>query len=136
MTKQYKNPANGRALPAGFQPLGAPTLRLEAPVREGYHRRWIRGNPERIARAMKAGYTFVEPEDTHINNFDLGGDANASGSSDLGSRVSVVSGDDLDKSGQPGRLYLMECPEEYYEVGRGILADRNESVAEALRGGM
>ena len=29
----------------------------------------------------------------------------------------------------------MECPLEYYEVGKKMLEDRNEGVAEALRGG-
>ncbi len=134
--KDKKNPAGGLPLPKNFQPMNSATLRLEVPVREGYHRHWFRGNPERIAKAQLAGYTFVNRADVHINNFDLAGDSlKQEGSSDLGSRASVISGDDLDVTGQPGRLYLMECPNEWYEVGQKILQERNDSIAEALRGG-
>lgn len=132
------NPSNAKStssIPKGFQPMSAGVKRLEVPEREGYHRRWFRGDPGRIARAQRAGYQFVDPTDVDLNNFDLGGDAAVSGNTDLGSRVSVISGDDLDVGGQPGRLYLMECPDELYEYSRSIIEDRNEGVAEALRGG-
>lgn len=122
-------------VPADFQPMDSAVQRLEVPKKDGFHRHWFRGNPERIARALKAGYRHVDPNEVNINNFDLGGDAKASGSSDLGTRVSVISGDDLDVTGQPGRLYLMECPEHLYQISKKILEDRNESVASALRGG-
>ena len=133
--EKVNNPSNGPELPPNFRPMTSATLRLETPSRDGYHRHWFRGTGERIARALQAGYTFVDSSDAHVNNFDLGGDAKSSGSSDLGTRVSVISGDDIDAAGQPGRLYLMECPEEFYEIGQKVLEDRNEAVAEALRGG-
>ena len=132
------NPANLKEkanLPPGYQPMSAGTKKLETPPRDGYHRRWFRGDATRLAKAQRAGYTFVQPEDVDLNNFDLGGDAKTSGNTDMGTRVSVIAGDDLDPTGQPGRLYLMECPEELYEYSRSIIEDRNESVAEALRGG-
>lgn len=133
---QNNNPANADlSVPADFQPMVSAVLRLEVPKKDGFHRHWFRGNPERIARAQKAGYRFVDAAEVHINNHDLGGDAKASGSTDLGTRVSVISGDDLDTTGQPGRLYLMECPNHLYEMGKRILDERNEGVAEALRGG-
>ncbi len=128
------NPANRPALDK-IRPLTSSTLRLEVPKKDGWHRHWFRGTPERIARAKQAGYTFVGAEDADVRNSDLGGDSNNHGSTDMGSLVSVVSGDDLDNAGQPGRLYLMECPIEYYDAARQILDARNESVAEALRGG-
>lgn len=131
------NPANVAGLPKGFKPMTSAVLRLEVPEREGYHRHWFRGTPERLARAQQAGYRFVDPSDetVSVNNFDLAGDSEEGGSTDLGSRISVISGDDVDAAGQPGRLYLMECPMEYYEAAQRILADRNESIAEAIRGG-
>lgn len=132
------NPANEKdksVLPPGYQPMSMATKRLEVPQREGFHRRWFRGDPSRIARAQQAGYRFVNPEDVDVNNFDLGGDAKDSGNTDLGSRVSVIAGDDIDPTGQPGRLYLMECPEELYQHSRSIIEDLNDGVAEALRGG-
>lgn len=129
------NPANKPNLPKGYQPMSVGMKRLEVPTRDGYHRRWFRSDAGRIQRALRAGYQFVDPEDVELNNFDLGGDAKESGNSDMGSRVSVVSGDGIDATGQPGRLYLMECPNELYEYSRSVIDDRNESIAEALRGG-
>jgi hypothetical protein len=53
----------------------------------------------------------------------------------MGTRYSVVAGDDLDQSGQPSRLYLMECRQELFDESQRILAERNESIVTALRGG-
>lgn len=136
--KPNVNPANvkeKRELPANFQPMSQGVKKLEVPEREGFHRRWFRGEPKRIAQAQRAGYTFVSEEDVDLNNFDLGGDAKTSGNSDMGTRVSVISGDSYDKSGQPGRMYLMECPIEYYEASRQVQEDRNDDIAEALSAG-
>jgi hypothetical protein len=132
------NPANAKSTRvslAGFQPMSAGTKKLDVPEREGYHRRWFRGDAGRIAKARRAGYEFVAPEDVALNNFDLGGDANASGNTDLGTRVSVISGDGADETGQPARMYLMECPIEYYEASRQIIEERNLDIADALKGG-
>lgn len=139
MSNTKPNVATGKVeLPKDFRPMNSAALRLEVPEREGYHRHWFRGNAERIGRAQQAGYKFVDPDDVgdSIYNSDIAGDINAGGSTDLGSRVSVISGDDVDRNGQPGRLYLMEVPDELYEISKKYLDDRNESVAEALRGGM
>lgn len=132
------NPANNKdkkVLPEGFMPMSSASKTLEVPEKPGYHRRWFRGEPGRIARAQRAGYTFVHPDDVELNNFDLGGDAKTSGNSDLGTRVSVISGDGADSTGQASRMYLMECPLEYYEASRAIIEDRNEAIADALKGG-
>lgn len=131
------NPANIPGLPKGYRPLTSATLRLEVPEREGYHRHWFRGTPERIARAQQAGYSFVDKDDIGdaVNNFDLAGDSDDSGNTDMGTRVSVISGDDLGSDGQPGRMYLMECPKEIYDYAQSILKDTNDGIAAALRGG-
>lgn len=138
MSDKNNNPANEiPGLPEGYIPMTTGTLRLETPKRDGWHRHWFRGTPERIQRAQRAGYRFVDSTDetVQVRNFDLGGSDKQSGNSDLGSRVSVISGDDLDSVGQPGRLYLMECPQNIYEHAKRLLADRNEDVAASIRGG-
>ncbi len=138
MSDKKVNPANEvEGIPVGFRPMTSAVLRLQVPERDGFHRHWFRGTPERINRAMQAGYRFVDDtgETVNVRSFDLAGDSEKDGNSDLGSRISVISGDDLESNGQPGRLYLMECPNHLYEIGQKILADRNESVAEAIRGG-
>ncbi len=134
MSKFNENPSiEKKQLPKGFRPMTSATLRLEVPERDGYHRHWFRGTPERIARARQAGYEFVDRNDVAVHSFDLGGSED--GNSDLGSRVSVISGD-LDEKGNPGRLYLMECPEEYFEASQQVVLDANEQVANAIRSGL
>lgn len=130
------NPANEPAKavkPEGYMPMSMGNQLLETPQRAGYHRRWFRGEPGRIARAQRAGYSFVKDDEVSLNSRDLGGDAKTSGNTDLGTHVSVVSGTGEDN--QVLRMYLMEIPLELYEESRQVVADRNESVAAALRDG-
>ncbi len=129
------NPANESKVsevPKGYIPMSAPTQRLQVPEKAGFHRHWFRGDPARIQRAKQAGYDFVDPKDVAVNNFDLGGDASNSGNTDMGTRVSIASGEGPDA----GRLYLMEVPDHLYEYSQKLLADRNDSVAAALRAGL
>lgn len=116
-------------------PMSLPVQSLEVPEKPGFHRHWFRSDPARIARAQQAGYTFVAADDVDINNQDIGGSSVASGNTDMGSRVSVVSGDDLGNDGQPGRLILMEIPEEWWKESEAILEQKNEQIADAIRGG-
>lgn len=134
-----QNPANEAevsAIPENYIPMSAPIMRLQVPERQGYVRYWFRGDPGRLQRAQQAGYKFVHPDAVKVNNFDVGGDSKNSGNTDLGTRVSVVTGDDSGPDGQPNRLYLMEIPKELYEYGQKILQQRNDSIAEELRSGL
>lgn len=139
MARGTKNPAEGHipSLPPGYKPMTTGVKRLEVPDKEGYHRHWFRGTPDRLQRAQQAGYRFVDKEDLgdEVNNFDLAGDSAESGNSDMGTRVSVVSGDDVGGNGQPARMYLMECPDELFEYAQSVLADRNGQIADALMAG-
>lgn len=128
-------PKQNNDLPEGYRPFQAGVGKLEVPSREGYVRYWFRGEPGRLRQAMQAGWTFVNPDEVKLNNFDLGGDAKNSGNTDMGSRVSVISGGDVDSAGNPNRLYLMECPNHLYELGRKALNETNDGIATALRGG-
>jgi hypothetical protein len=135
-TKEKENPANAKLeLPKGYKPMSSAQLRLEVPDKKGWHRHWFRGTPQRLQRAQQAGYRFVDSSEVDINNFDLAGDSNGTGSTDLGTRISVVSGDGNNNENQPTRLYLMECPEELYKYAQSILEKTVDSVAETLRGG-
>lgn len=141
MNDQTKtNPANAKersALPKNYVPMGAPVLKLDVPEKEGFHRRWIRGDAGRLIKAQRAGYVFVSRADVDLANYDLGGDANNSGNTDMGSdRVSLISGEKVDATGQPGRLYLMECPIDVYNRSRALVADINEGIADTLTNGM
>lgn len=137
MTDQ--NPANEAkvsALPDNYMPMSAPIMRLQVPEKPGYVRYWFRGDPNRLQRAEQAGYRFVNPSEVKVNNFDVAGSKDDSGNTDLGSRVSVITGDESGPDGQPNRLYLMEIPKELYEKGQRYLEARNESIAEELRSGL
>lgn len=132
------NPANNiehQVIPDNYIPMSAPIQRLQVPKKDGFVRYWFRGDAGRIHRAQQAGYRFVDQSEVKVNNFDLGGDASKSGSTDMGSRVSIITGDQT-FDGQPARLYLMEIPEELYEKGQEFLRNANEAVAAALRSGL
>lgn len=135
MANEKNNPATGQVtLPKGYRPMSVGQRRLEVPPIEGYHLHWFRGNPANLIRAQQAGYEFVDKDEVSLNDFDLaGGDDNKG--TDLGSRVSVISGDDVGEKGQPGRLYLMKCPQDLYEYSQRLLGAQVDTVVDALKGG-
>lgn len=127
------NPANDvNEVPADFIPMSAPIQRLKVPNKPGFHRHWFRSEPGRIERAMQAGYRFVNLEDVRVNNRSLGGPPEETGSSDLGSRVSISAGEASDSDGKPLRLFLMECPQAYYDRAQELLAEVNQGIADAI----
>ncbi len=130
------NPANqaGKRAPGERKriPMTLPQLKLSVPEIPGYNLHWFRGTPDRIGQAQQAGYEFVAPEEIDLNAIQLGGDVSNSGNTDLGSRVSIIEGSEVDGRGQAVRLYLMKQKMEYFLEDRKILNERNEGVAEAL----
>jgi hypothetical protein len=115
-------------------PLSVPQRKLEVPAIPGYWLRWFRGTPMRLAQADRAGYSFVHEDEVQLNNLSLGGDATKAGNSDMGSRVSVIEGSEVDGSGQAVRMYLMKQKMEDHLEDRAIEQERNDSVADALVG--
>jgi hypothetical protein len=115
-------------------PMSVPQQKLVAPEIPGYHCHWMLGTASRLAQARKAGYTFVEDDETDVNNFDLGGNPEDSGNTDMGSRVSIVAGGDTSPDGDAVRLYLMKLPQELWEADQAALGDLNEEKAASLRG--
>ena len=113
-------------------PMSVPTRKLEVPEIPGYYCRWIKGTPQRLAQAERAFFEFVQPEEVQLNNVSLGGDASKDGNTDLGGRVSVVEGSDVDSGNQAVRMYLMKQKWEYYLEDQAISQQRNDSVADAL----
>ena len=127
-----QNPANDvkvSEIPEGYIPMSAPVQRLQVPEMPGWKLHWFRGEPGRIARAQRAGYTFVDETEVRVNNFDLGGSKDNSGNTDLGTRVSIEAGED------DGRLYLMKVPQELYDYAQKLLGREVDSVVETLTSG-
>ena len=130
------NPANSaerRVTEADRISMSVPQLRLAVPEKEGWHRHWFVS--KNVARARRAGYTFVEPEDVEVNNPDLAGEVATSGSTDLGSRVSMLAGGFIEGTTEADRLYLMEIPQAWRDKDVARLEAVNENIASALRGG-
>jgi hypothetical protein len=122
-----QNPGQDAAKPAAERrriPLSVPQRKLEVPDIPGYHLRWIRGTAQRLLQADRAGF--------EMNDLALGGDGAKTGNTDMGSRVSVAEGSEVDSGGQAVRLYLMKQKLEYYKEDQEIIQKRNDSVAEAL----
>ena len=133
------NPANAQGKTDAERkriPMSVPVQRLEAPEMPGYHLHWFNGTPERLQRALDGGYEFVDEREMKINNVALGGESTRSGNTDMGSRVSVVSGQEVGKDGQPTRLILMKIKIEWYEEDQKLVDEKNGQVANALTGGL
>lgn len=114
-------------------PLSVPQRKLEVPQIPGFHLRWIRGTAARLKQAEDAGFLYVDDTEVGLNNTMIGGDATKTGNTDMGSRVSIIEGGEVE-NGQAVRLYLMKQPMEYYLEDRKITEDRNDSIADALNG--
>lgn len=100
--------------------VGGHTLKLQAPSRQGFVRRWVNDEGNRIANAEELAYDFVL--DTSIQG------------SGEGSRVSRLVG--TKANGEPLRAYLMETPIEEYSAG---LADKeavNRQIDDAITAGV
>lgn len=133
--KPLTNPANAALKTERKRiPMSVPVQKLEVPEIPGYHLYWFRSDPARIQRALQGGYEFVDERETQVNSVTLGSDSAASGNTDLGSRVSVVAGDEIGSDGQAVRLVLMKIRQDLHEEDLAISAATNEQVAASLRG--
>lgn len=81
--------------------VGGHAMKLSAPQRLGYVRRWVNDTGNRIAMAEEMAYDFVTDP--------------AAQTTDVGSRISRLVG--TQANGEPMRAYLMETPEEEYRAG-------------------
>lgn len=136
MTKE-SNPANIESKTAAERkriPMNIPVQKLQVDEIPGYVLYWFRNDPGRVQRALRAGYEFVEENEIQVNYTGLGSDSASSGNTDMGSRVSVVSGDDISSDGQPARLVLMKIKKELHEEDLAAQARINDRVAASLRG--
>lgn len=99
--------------------VGGHALKLNAPVREGFKRRWFNDVNNRIAEADELGYDHVcEP---------------GLQTADPSSRVSRIVG--TKANGEALKSYLMETPDELYAQGLSEKEARNAEVDTAIREG-
>lgn len=100
---------------------GGLALKLDAPQRPGFVRRFVNGDPSRIRRLQELGYVVVQ-------------DQAASGTSrteGLGKTIARHAGKTED--GAPMQAYLMETPQEEYDLGMQDREDARKPFEEAIR---
>lgn len=141
-TASARNPANPLGEPGkDFEvvPMSVPQQKLWAPDIPGYHCHWMRGNRQRIMQAYRAGYTHVSQseimEHGGLNQLAVGGEGEFGLGSDMGSHVSIEAGDEFGADGQAERLYLMKVREDLWRKSQAVLEQRNDMIAQAIRGG-
>lgn len=99
-------------------PMGAPQLKLDAPTRPGFNRRWFNDTPGRIDKALQHDWTHVMQE------------TKADGEPQP---VKALVG--RTPEGQPLHAYLMEIPEEYYAEDQAAKQEAVDAVDQAIRRG-
>lgn len=98
---------------------GGHSLKLSAPQRPGYKRRWVNDDGNRLAEADELAYDFVHEQGIT--------------SSDLGTRVSRLVG--TKANGEPLRAYLMETPDELFAEGVAEKEAHNRQIDDAIAAG-
>jgi len=98
---------------------GGHSLKLSAPTRKGYTRRWFNDDGNRIADAEELAYDFVH--EAGITT------------SDPGTRISRLVG--TKANGEPLRAYLMETPDELYAEGLSEKEAHNRQIDDAIAAG-
>jgi hypothetical protein len=99
--------------------VGGHALKLDAPNRPGFKRRWFNDDGNRLADAHELGYDPVHDPEVKT--------------SDLGSGISRLVG--TKANGEPLRAYLMETPDELHAEGVAEKEARNRLVDDAIVAG-
>ncbi|MHB8413926.1 MAG: hypothetical protein ACYDB1_00830 [Acidiferrobacteraceae bacterium] len=122
-----------RSVASDYLPMGGPTRQLELPEIEGYVTYWFADRPGRIDWALTRGWEFVSKDEVDIGNFrTIGGSVEDSGSTDLGSRISVHGYEGSD--GKSVRLYAMKVKHELWSKLESYREEQSERIAAAVKG--
>lgn len=104
-------------------PVAGLALKLDAPTRPGFVRRFVNGDPMRIKRMEDLGYTLVS---------DLAGEGTTR-TDGLGTRITRHAG--RDDQGRPYEAVLMETPDDLYAEGIAEKEEGRKPFEEAIRRG-
>lgn len=111
-------------------PMSLPTLKLAVPEVPGFFLYWHLG--KNVPSALRAGYTFVDGDEVTPEQKNVANGADESGSTDMGTRISIASGDN---DVEAERLYLMKLPDEWRAQDQAKMTAVNESLAKQMREG-
>jgi len=112
-------------------PMTMATRKLEVPEIPGFYLHWVNGEPDRVARAINAGYDFVQKDELPGYSLELGDKTGIGGDADMGDRISQIAGGTA-TDGQALRLYLMKLPMEFREEDLKSRDEEAEKVIQAL----
>lgn len=112
-------------------PMTMAVRKLEVPELPGFYCHWVNGEPDRIARAINAGYDFVQKDELPGYSLELGDQTGISGSADMGDKISHIAGGTA-TDGQALRLYLMKLPNEFRQEDLQARDDEAEKLIQAL----
>lgn len=117
-TREEEAPARRKRIP-----LGVPRLKLNAPTRPGYVRRWVNDDAGRLDAAQQGGYEYVL------------GEARPDGvaTEGMGAKISRVVG--TREGGAPITAYLMEIRKEWYDEDQKAKQAGVNATEEALKRG-
>lgn len=136
-TPQTSVPANAparRVTEATRVPMSLPNPKLSVPDVPGFFLYWHLG--KNVRAALKAGYTYVDEEELEVEQRGIANDASTSGSTDMGTRISIAAGGTVsDDNLEPERLYLMKLPQEWRDQDQAAQGKISENIAIALRSG-
>jgi hypothetical protein len=105
--------------------------KLETPELPGYYLHWVSGEPDRIAKAIRAEYTFVQKDELPGYTLELGDQTGIAGSGDMGNAISVIAGGAAN-DGQALRLYLMKLPSELRAEDMRVRDEEGQKVIDTL----
>lgn len=109
-------------------PMSVPRQKLQVADLPGFHLHWALES--RIPAYLQAGYEFVNTDEVHLNQQNIGTDSTISGNQDMGTRVKIVAGVGAD--GQPEHLVLMKQKLEWYNDDCRQLEQRNAKILEGI----
>jgi hypothetical protein len=101
--------------------VGGFALKLDAPARPGFVRRFVNGDPSRILKMEELGYTLVA---------DPAGEGKAR-TDGKGSRITRHAG--KTEEGAPMHAVLMETPEQEYAYGLSDKEEHRKKFEETIR---
>lgn len=113
-------------------PMTMVTRKLQTPELPGFYLHWINGEPDRIAKALNADYTFVQKDELPGYTLELGDQTGITGGVDMGNAISTVAGG-TGQDNQAMRLYLMKLPMELREEDMAMRDDEGQKLIDALR---
>lgn len=106
-------------------PLNSFRTKLHIPedqLEKGFHYRWFKDVGGRVEQAQNAGFDFV----LNDGKIQVG---EREGNTDVGSRISILGGDDPRKPEGSYRMVLMRQPMEFYEEDQKEKQDRIDGLS-------